>query len=156
MQMHADVQPCVQVKRRAGTAHLDNHDVHVGQQHIPAQLQELADDLELERADGVVVPSARLRPVHLRGYATALSSGEATGQMREHFGPGDALSLFVLRSTGPVGRDQQCAGQVPSSAFRRSSSMQVQQACVTQAPVGDYSALLITFSSGLLSMLGLL
>jgi len=52
-----------------GRARLHDHNVHVRQQHVPAQLQELADDLELERADGVVVAGARLRPVHLRGRA---------------------------------------------------------------------------------------
>ncbi len=52
-----------------GAARLHDHDVHVRQQHVPAELQELADDLELERADGVVVARARLRPVHLRGRA---------------------------------------------------------------------------------------
>ena len=52
-----------------GTRHLDNHNIHVRKQHVPAQLQELADNFELERADGMIVTGARLRPVHLRGSA---------------------------------------------------------------------------------------
>lgn len=53
-------------------ANLDDHDVDVAEQHVPAELQELPDDLELERRDGVVLPRVLLR---LRDLQAAQGQG---------------------------------------------------------------------------------
>ncbi len=50
---------------------LERDDVHIREEYAVAQLQELAKQLELEPADGVVQPHVRLRRRDLRTMAGA-------------------------------------------------------------------------------------
>ena len=49
----------------ATRAHLDDHNIHIRQQHIPPEIQKFCYDFEFEGGDGMIVSSALLRPVNL-------------------------------------------------------------------------------------------